>query len=263
MLFFGYLRMGGTNSGRYMTTKLIGLTDIQADPRAQPRTTVFTEKIGEYVEDMKRGDNFPPLAVFFDGETNWLADGFHRYFAAKAAELNRFACEIRQGGLREAVLYSCGANAAHGIRRTNADRRRAVFKLFDDSEWSKWSDHEISRHCYVSSGFVTALRKEYSTLTGNIVSGERTYRTKHGTISTMQTAGINAGRQTPPMSPDRLASSLRDLERIIESLPAPFVLVAKFPNEQRYHFPISKLDEMARWMTELAHLWREEMRESA
>lgn len=247
-------------------TKLIDLSDIQADPRAQPRTTVFTEKIGEYVEDMGRGDNFPPLIVFFDETTYWLADGFHRYFAAKAAERKKFSCDIRPGGLREAILYSCGANAAHGLRRTNADKRRAVAKLFDDEEWTKWSDPEIARHCSVTAHFVLSCRKDFAASLGSDPSTVRVYRTKHGTISQMQTALIGKnrpGQELPNVVVARLAVSLREIERIIDEMPTPALVVENFPDEQRYHFPISKLDQMARWMSELATLWRENMRESA
>ena len=36
------------------------------------------------------------------------------------------------GGLRDAILFSVGANAAHGLRRTNADKRRTVLLLWED-----------------------------------------------------------------------------------------------------------------------------------
>lgn len=61
-----------------------------------------------------------------------------------------------------AVLYACGANAAHGLRRTNADKRRAVLTLLEDGEWAKLSDEEIARRCAVSRPFVGGLRPEVS-----------------------------------------------------------------------------------------------------
>jgi predicted HTH domain antitoxin len=56
------------------------------------------------------------------------------------------------------VLYSVGANAAHGLRRTNEDKRRAVETLINDEEWATWSDREIARACGVSGKFVAAVR---------------------------------------------------------------------------------------------------------
>ena len=39
------------------------------------------------------------------------AQGFHRYAAAQAAALETFACEVRPGSLRDAILHSAGTNA--------------------------------------------------------------------------------------------------------------------------------------------------------
>lgn len=49
------------------------------------------------------------------------------------------AVDVRPGSQRDAILYSLGANAAHGRRRTNADKRRAVQRMLSDEEWSRWS----------------------------------------------------------------------------------------------------------------------------
>jgi hypothetical protein len=42
------------------------------------------------------------------------------------------------------VPNSVSANAPHGLRRTNADKRRAVVRLLEDTEWSQWADREIA-----------------------------------------------------------------------------------------------------------------------
>jgi hypothetical protein len=67
-------------------------------------------------------------------------------------------CEIRQGSLRDAILFACGANAVHGLRRTNKDKRRAVRTLLKDPEWSQWTDVEIARRCAVDPKTVAAHR---------------------------------------------------------------------------------------------------------
>jgi hypothetical protein len=97
------------------------------------------------IEDMGRGDKFPPPVVFQDKQRRyWLADGFHRYHAAVGLELKVIECVVHAGELRDAILYSCGANAAHGLRRTNADKRQAVTKLINDDESAFF--HEIADH---------------------------------------------------------------------------------------------------------------------
>src|SRR3954454_24632498 len=98
----------------------IKIADIRVDNRAQPRAALVPERVTEYVDDMARGDDFPPLVLFKDeSHVLWLADGFHRYQAAMNLGLKTIDCTVRHGGLREAILYSCGANAEHGLRRTN------------------------------------------------------------------------------------------------------------------------------------------------
>lgn len=56
------------------------------------------------------------------------------------------------------MLFSVGANAMHGLRRTNEDKRKAVETLLADEEWSKWSDREIARKFGVGHPFVAAVR---------------------------------------------------------------------------------------------------------
>ena len=77
-----------------------------------------------------------PIVVFYDGTDYWLADGFHR---VKACQLHgRYVAhaDIKQGTRRDAILYAVGANADHGLPRSNADKRRAVMTLLEDAEWA-------------------------------------------------------------------------------------------------------------------------------
>ena len=63
---------------------------------------------------------------------------------------------------RDAILFSVSANAQHGQRRTNEDKRRAVMRLLEDPEWSRWPAREIARQCGVTHPFVSALRDSVS-----------------------------------------------------------------------------------------------------
>jgi hypothetical protein len=68
---------------------------------------------------------------------------------------------VHQGGLRDAILHSAGANADHGVRRTNADKRRAALMLLQDEVWSKWNDTKIAKACAVSHTFVDTVRSSH------------------------------------------------------------------------------------------------------
>jgi hypothetical protein len=136
----------------------------------------------------------------FQRSSPWLADGFHRYFAAKAAARTTIHEDITPGTRREAILYSLSANTKHGLRRSNADKRRAVQTLLDDAEWSQWSSNEIAKRCAVGVDMVIALRN--SSLSETKVT-EREVKTKHGTTTTMNTANI--GKKSKPAEPEKPA----------------------------------------------------------
>ncbi len=176
---------------------------IRRDGDTQPRAAIDETTVSEYVEAMEEGAIFPPVTVFFDGEHFWLADGFHRVQAAETIGLLKVTVEVKQGSLRDAVLYSCGANATHGLRRSNADKRRAVLRLLEDREWSQWSDRSMARRCGVSHDLVNRMRKShchFMTVTKlnndnqrdkiDEAIEERTYTTKHGTTGKMKTGNI-------------------------------------------------------------------------
>lgn len=141
-------------------TKPIPISAITADLKAQPRARIDPDTVQDYREAMLRGDDFPPVIVFADGggARYYLADGWHRMDAAKGAGKKQLLATVKTGGLREAILYSCGANDKHGLRRTIEDKARAVTTLLDDPEWSKWSNMELARMAGVSEGMIRKHR---------------------------------------------------------------------------------------------------------
>lgn len=149
-----------------MATQLceLPLASLAFDTDVQCREALRSETVGEYREAAQAGAKFPPLVVFYDGKVYWVADGFHRGQAFREAGLEKVPVDIRTGTKRDAILYAVGANASHGLRRTNADKRRAVETLLRDCEWSQWSDRELARRAGVSNQFVANLRPALSTV---------------------------------------------------------------------------------------------------
>ena len=141
---------------------MIELSKIRIDGGTQPRAELSQETVAEYADAYKaNASTMPPVTLFFDGANYWLADGFHRYFGAKAAGKDQIAEDITPGTLRDAILFSLSANSRHGLKRSNADKRKAVKTLLDDAEWSKWSSNEIAKRCAVSHFLVDEVRKSY------------------------------------------------------------------------------------------------------
>jgi hypothetical protein len=145
--------------------KTINLKTIRIDGGTQSRVALNESTVAEYAEAIAEGVKLPPVTVFFDGSDNWLADGFHRFHAYNRAGKASIHADIREGTVREAILYSFGANCTHGLRRTNADKRKAVSAMLADDEWSAWSDRKIAEACGVSQPFVSGMRKPEKVIT--------------------------------------------------------------------------------------------------
>ncbi|MGF1603662.1 MAG: streptomycin biosynthesis regulator [Thermosynechococcaceae cyanobacterium] len=138
----------------------IAIVDIRMDGGTQPRARLDDETIDAYVQGLKEGAIYPPVTIYYDGTDYWLADGFHRVKSNEKAGNTAINAEIISGTKRDAVLFSVGANATHGLRRSNADKRRAVETLLRDEEWQAWSDRAISSQCNVSHTLVSQVRHD-------------------------------------------------------------------------------------------------------
>lgn len=177
---------------------MLDLNLIRTNGGTQSREELHEETYLEYAEAMLAGATFPPVTVFHDGANYWLADGFHRFFGAQHAGIDSIAADVRQGTQADAQLFSYGANGSHGLRRSNADKRRAVTGALKHPVSAKWSDNQIAKHCGVSQPFVSSVRASLQTVISE-KPAERTYTTKHGTEAVMKTAKI--GKAAPAPAP--------------------------------------------------------------
>lgn len=185
------------------------MSGAQLASPGRPRTRVTADTAIRFPGECRISGSgvFSPLVVFQEGDRYWLAEGFHRLAAGLHAGLGELPFEVRQGGLRDAILHSVGSNATHGLRRTNADKRRAVSILrqdelvaVDPATGDPWSDQEVSRRCAVSPTFVGTMRRSLSTVDSEPIT--RAYRDRHGNVTQMDTARI--GRRPADPTPDLL-----------------------------------------------------------
>lgn len=178
------------------------LDQIRRDGGTQSRVSMDDAVVREYADAIIDGAALPPAVVFFDGTAYWLADGWHRADAYNLIGDFVMPCEVHQGTQADAKLYSYGANREHGLRRSNADKRKAVEGMLRD--FTGWSDSRIARHVGVHHSTVAQHRASLADSAGE-KSVERTYTTKHGTEAVMNISNVRQAAMDRAAATDRQA----------------------------------------------------------
>jgi hypothetical protein len=205
--------------------RVLVLSEIRTDAGCQPRSGIVDEAVEDYRAHLSHGGDLPPVDVFYDGSEYYLADGYHRFHAHARAGLKRINAIVSQGTLREAVLYSLGANQTHGLRRSNEDKRRAVERMFGDDEWVNWSDAKIAGHIGVSQSFVRDLRPKIAPTSHKLSSDEPDRRLgRDGRMrSTSRKPKVSGVTRTPEHSQPEpeYEEPVRQVDEDTESVGAP------------------------------------------
>lgn len=148
------------------TTQHVALSAIQPDKATQIRAEINHAIMLEYAEAMAMGTRFPRIDLFPEGDHYLIGDGWHRFLAYQRNGDVTVEANVHDGGRIEAIKFALGANARHGLKRTNADKRRAVEIAL--KEFSDMSDRAIAEMCGVSHVFVSSVRpKEVVTVTSS------------------------------------------------------------------------------------------------
>jgi len=136
-------------------SQFLDLSTIRTDLDTQMRVATSDAIVDEYCEVL---DELPPPTVFQIEEDYVLVDGFHRYAAYQKCGRDTIPCEIIQGSLDEAREYACCANKAHGLRRNDDDKRKAVEFFFKIPGRDKLTNSDVARKLGVSVPFVKKVR---------------------------------------------------------------------------------------------------------
>lgn len=135
----------------------ITLSAIDRDTSIQCRAEIDLSVVNDYGVRMVENDKFPPVVLFGTTEHCYIGDGWHRVLAAEACDFKTIPAILRPGGRVEALRHALAANAAHGHRRSNADKRRSVQLAL--TEWPDLSSVQIAERCAVSHTFVDSIRQ--------------------------------------------------------------------------------------------------------
>jgi hypothetical protein len=134
---------------------------IRLDGGAQLRVGGLDEAtVADYTVSVKANAKLPEPTVYFDGNDYWPSGGFHRLEARRRAGKKDIVVEVRQGTRADALLAACAENAAHGLRRSNADKRRAIETCLRHPDSSGWTDRKVAAHVGVDHGTVAAVKAE-------------------------------------------------------------------------------------------------------
>jgi hypothetical protein len=136
----------------------INLKEIEVTTETQVREKICESTVDEYAKAMQEGASFPPIELIEEGPIYLIADGHHRYEAAKKIGLETIEANLREGTVRDAILVGLTANHNHGLRLSLGDRRRMVSILLNDQEWCLWSNAEIAKKCSCSVELVAKIR---------------------------------------------------------------------------------------------------------
>ena len=172
---------------------------IRTDLNTQARIQTDTSTVEEYVEAMLRGDEFPPIVVFHDLDSDLLVlvDGFHRleaHMRAKPGE--EIDVIIKEETLSEARWASFTVNATHGLKRSTADKRRIIAEALRHEKGLKMSDRQIAGHVGVDKNTVASVRRELEA-GGEIHHHEN--RQGNGFLHTFSPNNcFTQGKNTPP-----------------------------------------------------------------
>lgn len=135
----------------------IALSSIVRDAGTQVRAALLPAVVADYAQQMQDGAIFPPVVVFFDGTRYLLADGCHRVQAVLTNQGADIDCDVRSGGVLEALWFALGANRTHGVRLSHADKRAAAQLAL--KTWPERSASAIAAQLGVHQTFVSELKR--------------------------------------------------------------------------------------------------------
>ena len=186
----------------------VHLDAIRLDGGTQPRGGINDDYVTELVEALQAGVTLPPVDIMYDGQSYWLFDGFHRHAAHRQANYLVVPAIIHQGTQEEAQWRSYAANQTHGLRRSQADKERAIRAALKHPSAVGQADAAIARHLGVSDKTVTKYRQDMEASSEIPKISERTVQ-RGDTTYTMRTANIGANQ------PPRRHIYDGELERIV------------------------------------------------
>lgn len=140
-----------------MRRRRFSIAEIRVMRFLQPRCKLSKAVVCDYAQLLTRGESLPPVVVAMIEDAPYLVDGLHRIEAAKKIGRTEIDAECFEGTRDDALRVALAANQKHGLRPTNADKRRAVGLGL--ATFGQMSDQALAELCGVTDRFVAKLRR--------------------------------------------------------------------------------------------------------
>jgi hypothetical protein len=145
-------------------SKKYPIEELHLDERLQARASLDQSVVDEYAEAYRAKADMPPVDVYVVDGRKLVVDGWHRIAGARLADGERAyvrAVTVGTGTIDQAIWHALAANRTHGLRRSNADKRRAVWLALESQIGAEQSSRVIAEHVGVGDDLVSKIRAEY------------------------------------------------------------------------------------------------------
>ena len=147
--------------------KTLPIDQINPTPAELARIGPCSDTLARYTEVIQGGVELPPVTVFHDGQTHWLADGRHRLAARKSLGYADIQVEVQPGTERDAQLHAFKANLRHGLVSTTGDRKTVAEHLLKDDKWKELTNRKLGELCGLSHTTIGKLRNGLESVSKN------------------------------------------------------------------------------------------------
>jgi len=184
------------------TTKLVTLEsiDFPGSPHVRAQKP-DPEIVAHYAQCYADKKPMPPVVVFYDPELKkfYLADGLHRCAAHEQLKRTAVMANVIEGPYMEALRYALTANANHGVRRSNADKRKCIAQAL--KQWPEVANMQIARLADVDDKTVASVRSEME---------------ESGKLKASDTRVTTDGKTIPATKEVRKSGPTIDVEEIVK-----------------------------------------------
>ena len=154
--------------------KAVAHDDIELDDRCQARVALDDATIQAYADLYRDDVKLPALDVFEVDGALYLVDGWHRLAACR--QIGKDFVRVRIVGssneIEDATRAALAANHQHGLRRSRADKRRAVRLALEAGLYEDLgSNRSMAKDLGVSHTFVSEQRAKWEAeQSGNVAT---------------------------------------------------------------------------------------------